>query len=505
MLALSTTAARERLARETGTILGTGGYHVALVYPNPYGVAMSSLGYQLIYRAMNAHPDVCCERAMLPDDVAEHRRADKPLVTVETGRPVGGADCIAISLAYEPDLACVFELLDLARVPAERSARGDAYPPVLLGGPITMSNCLPLAPFADAIVVGDGEPAVTPLLDALLTEQRTGNREGLLDTLAQIPGVYVPARDGSAVPDMLVATTADLPAVGQIWTPDAELSDMLLVEASRGCPRYCTFCVMRATAQPMREAPADLVERAMDCDAPRIGFVGAAVSEYTHIKQVLRSAVDAGKGVGISSLRADRLDEELVELLQRGGYRTMTIASDAPSQAMRGRLKKGLRDRHLIEATRLARKFKMKVLKLYVIVGLPGERDEDIDELAQFSLDLTKLMPRVALGVSPLVPKLHTPLGDAPFQDLKLLERRIKRLRNQLKGRVEIRSVSPRWAWVEYVLSQGGEEAGLAAHRAWRSGGRFADYKREFAPLADARTALSEARKHNLWAPAGMR
>lgn len=492
---------------ETGSIPPSGSYRLALAYPNPYRVAMSSLGYQVMYRLFNAHPDVACERTVLPDDPAELRRAGKPLVTIESGRPVGGSDAIAVSLAWEPDLAGLFELLDLAKIPPMRADRGDAFPPVLLGGPITMSNALPLGTVADAIAIGDGEALAGPILDALLTERRTGDRDRLLDDLAALDGVFVPARHGTAVPAMLLASESDLPAVGQIWTPDAELADMLLVEASRGCPRYCTFCVMRATAQPMREADPELVEQVIaGTRAPRVGLVGAAVTEYPHIRRVLRAAVDGGKGVGISSLRADRLDEELVELLHRGGYRTMTVASDAPSQAIRGRLKKGLRGRHLVRAAGLASQFGLRVFKMYVIVGLPGETLEDIDELADFSLELQRIVPRVALGLSPFVPKLHTPLGDARFEDVKVQEKRIAHLRKRLAGRVDIRSVSPRWAWVEYRLSQGGAEAGLAAHRAWRAGGRFADYRRAFAEIEGSeRVALEAARAHGLWAPAGMR
>lgn len=492
---------------ESGALAPLGRYRVSLAYPNPYRVAMSSLGYQVIYRLFNAHPEVACERVVLPDDCAGFRRSRRPLTTLETGRPAGGADCVAVSLAYEPDLAGVFELLDLARIPARRDQRTESHPPVILGGPITMSNALPLAPFADAIVVGDGEPAMAGLIEALLEAHDSRKREALWDSLAGLPGVYVPARHGTAVPDMLLSGLEALPAVGQIWTPSAELADMMLIETSRGCPRYCTFCVMRATAQPMREADPALVEAAMATDAPRIGFVGAAVSEYTHIRRVLRAAVEAGKGVGISSLRADRLDDELVELLRRGGYRTMTIASDAPSQAMRGRLKKGLRGRHLRGAAELAARFGMKVLKMYVILGLPGETPDDIDELADFALELQRILPRVALGVSPFVPKLHTPLGDARFEDIKVHERRIKQLRLRLKGRVDVRSVSPRWAWIEYRLSQGGPASGLAAWDAWRAGNRFADYRRAFTALdeGEERAALSAAREHALWAPAGMR
>jgi len=494
------------LNSEGGTLFQHGSYHIALLYPNPYSVAMSSLGYQVIYRAFNRHPDVACERSFLPDDIPALRNSRKPLTTLESGRPVGGANCIAISLAYEPDLAGVFEMLALARIPATRAERGDRFPPVILGGPITMSNTLPLTPFVDAIIVGDGEPVIDQLTEALVKESDTGSRDTLLDDLASIPGVFVPARHQDAVPNMLLSPASDLPAVGQIWTPLAELSNMMLIETSRGCPRFCSFCVMRSAAQPMREAPLEAVIKAMDTDAPRIGFVGAAVSEYQHIKAALRVAVDNGKGVGISSLRADRLDDELVELLKAGGYRTMTVASDAPSQAMRGKLKKGLRGRHLRHAAELAAKHGMRVFKMYVIVGLPGETTADLDELIDFSLELRSVVPRVALGLSPFVPKLHTPLGDAEFTPIKDQDKSLKYVRRKLRGRVDIRSVSAKWAWVEYRLSQGGADVGLAAYDAWRSGNRFSDYRKAFTALVTSeREALTAAQRHGLWQPAGMR
>jgi radical SAM superfamily enzyme YgiQ (UPF0313 family) len=469
---------------------------------------MSSLGYQVVYQRFNAHPDIQCERAVLPTNIQKFRQTGRPLTTIETGQTVGGADCIAISLAFEPDIFNVLELLSLARIPALRTERGTDYAPVVLGGPITMSNALPLAPFADAIVLGDAEVVVEALSEALLREKDHQNRHELLEELSTLPGVFVPEFHGTAVPDLNVSPTDDLPAVGGIWTPDSELSGMRLIEVARGCPRYCSFCVMRAAAQPMREAPLEKVAEALNTDAPRIGFVGAAVSEYSHIRETLKLAISAGKGVGISSLRADRLDEEFVGLLHEGGYRTMTIASDAPSQTLRARLKKGLRDRHLIRAAELAAQFKMKVLKMYVIVGLPNETLDDIDELANFSLTLQSIIPRVALGIAPFVPKLHTPLGDAPFEDVKVLERRLKHLRNRLKGRVEMRSVSARWAWVEYRLSQGGVEAGYAAYEAWKNGGSMANYRRAFAAAdqrESQRAALITAQEHGLWDPAGMR
>ena len=497
---------RERLARERGAKTPTGSFRIALLYPSPYPVALSSLGYQVIQRLFNEHPDVACERVVLPDAAAV-RRSGVAATTLESGFPVGGAHCIAVSLAYETEVLGLFDLLEMASVPALRSERTAAHPPLIVGGPITMSNALPLAPIADAVVMGDGEPVMADLTEALVESHRRGSKRQLLERLAGLPGLFVPQIHGTAVPDMLLADARHLPAVGHIWTPDAELGDMLLIETSRGCPRFCAFCVMRSTAQPVRVAPVEAVEAAMDAsDAPRFGFVGAAVSEYAHIRRVLRHAVDRGKGVGVSSLRADRLDDELVGLLRAGGVRTMTIASDAASQKLRSRLKKGLRTRHLLAAAHLAAAHNMPVLKVYVIVGLPGEQDSDMEELAALALDLRKIVPRVALGLSPFVPKLHTPLGDAPFEALAVTNARIAALRRRLRGRVELRSVSSKWAWVEYRLSQGGPASGLAAHAAWRRGGRYADFKRAFGELEeDERFALQAAREHALWRPSGMR
>jgi radical SAM superfamily enzyme YgiQ (UPF0313 family) len=253
----------------------------------------------------------------------------------------------------------------------------------------------------------------------------------------------------------------------------------------------------------MREPDVEAVLAAIPDTAPRVGFVGAAVSEYRGIREVLRLVVARGQGVGISSLRADRLDMELVDLLASGGYRTMTVASDAPSQRQRDRMAKALRTRHLLEAARLGRRAGMTRLKLYVIVGLPGETEEDVSELVALSRELAGILP-LALGVSPLVPKLHTPLGDAAFAGIGPLDATLGRLKRELAGVAELRSTSARWAWVEYRMSQGGQDAGLAAMRAWQAGGGFAAWKRELAGAAE-RGALDAARRHGLFQPAGMR
>jgi len=210
-----------------------------------------------------------------------------------------------------------------------------------------------------------------------------------------------------------------------------------------------------------------------------VGLVGAAVTDHPGIKDVVREIVESGREVGISSLRADRLDGEFVALLAKGGYRTLTTASDGASERWRKRVGRKTVEGDLIRAAELVRDFKLRRLKLYQMIGLPGETSADIDELIRFSGELAKIAP-LALGISPFVAKRNTPLDGAPFEEIPAQEEKLSRLRGSLKGKVEIRPTSVRWAWVEYMLSQGGEEAGLAAHDALRDGGSFAAWKRSF-------------------------
>jgi radical SAM superfamily enzyme YgiQ (UPF0313 family) len=253
---------------------------------------------------------------------------------------------------------------------------------------------------------------------------------------------------------------------------------MFLIEPERGCSRGCTYCVMRRTTNGgMRLVPPEKVLSFVPTQARRVGLVGAAVTDHPRIHEVVRQIVESGREVGISSLRADRLSEELVELLGRGGYRTLTTASDGASQRLRHAVQRRTSEHHLIRAAELARKFRLERLKLYEMIGLPGETLEDIDELARFSLELARITP-LSLAISPFVAKRNTPLDGAPFESIPSLENKLSRLRSALKDRVGIRPTSARWAWVEYMLSQGGEAEGIAALEAWRAGGSFAAWKR---------------------------
>jgi hypothetical protein len=473
-----------RLRDEIGTIHKQADLPVALVYPSPYHVGMSSLGFQAIYRELNALPGVSAERAFLPDDTRPQaggaRPGREPLCTYESGRPVGDFPVIAFSLAYELELAGVVDCLELARVPPlaadrETGAHGRRWPLVVVGGPLTFSNPVPAGPYADVIIMGEAEELVAVLADAVAANPP---RHALLAELARRPGFYVPAIHGETPPAVAAAPDARLPAYSQIRTPHTELSNMFLVEPERGCHRGCTYCVMRrSTNGGMRTVPPEVVLARVPADARRVGLVGAAVTDHPKLPVILRGLVDAGREVGISSLRADRLDDEIVGLLKRGGYRTLTTAADGASERLRDQIERKTREKHLLAAAELCRRHGLQQLKLYMMIGLPGETLADIDELGRFARELAAVAPRLVFGIAPFVAKRNTPLDRQPFTPVAELEARLARLRALLAGRAELRPTSPKWALLEYRLAQGGFAAGLAALAAARAGGRFGDWK----------------------------
>ncbi len=474
----------ERLRDEVGTIHKQAALPFALCYPSPYAIGMSSLGYQTIYRGLNALPGVAAERAFLPDDAAAARAAGEPLRTYESARPVGDFPVVAFSLAYELEIGGLAECLDLAGIPAfadERAAQPERHPLVVIGGPLTFSNPVPAAPYADVLLLGEAEETIVELVEAL---RGAPSRAALLEALARRPGFYVPPVHGETPPPVAAADDALLPAHSQIRTPHTELANMFLIEPERGCHRGCTYCVMRrSTNGGMRLVAPAKVAALIPPDAPRVGLVGAAVTDHPKLPEILRHLVDGGREVGISSLRADRLDDEIVGLLKRGGYRTLTTAADGASERMRDVIQRKTKERHLLRAAQLARAHGMSQFKLYMMLGVPGETDADVDELGRFSLELARAAGRMALGIAPFVAKRKTPLDGAPFESIEVLESRLARLRAAVKGRVALRPTSPKWAWVEYRLAQGGFAAGRAAAVAARAGGRFADWKAAFAEV----------------------
>lgn len=483
---------RTRLADEVGRLEKQAPFTVALTYPSPYSAAMSSLGYQRIYRAIMESPGLACERVMLDDEAETNLKVQPRPISYESLRPLDEFPVIAASIAYEIEMGGFVCMLEAAGIPALRSERDERkHPFVLAGGPLTFSNPLPLAPFCDAIVIGEAEVITVEVLRVL---ESTASHADRLAALARIPHVFVPEHHGAILP--LVAKVPDemLPAFAAIRTPHTVLRDMFLIETERGCSRRCTYCVMRrSTNGGMRLVPMERILELVPPDAKRVGLVGAAVSDHPRIVDIVNTMTAQGREVGLSSLRPDRLKDEFVSALARAGYRTLTTAMDGPSEKMREMLERKAKEKNLVRCAELARLHGMDRLKLYLMVGLPGETDEDIDECAKFTTELTKIIP-VALGIAPFCAKRNTPMDGAAFAGIDVVEKRLDRLRRGLRGRADVRSTSAKWAWVEYVLAQGGPDEGVALLEAVRQGGNFAAYKKAFSKV-DLRLGREKARR----------
>ncbi|MFT3714325.1 MAG: radical SAM protein [Archangium sp.] len=490
---------------ESGALLKSASLNVALAYPSPYHVGMSSLGFQTIYRAFHAQPDTSAERVFLPEDVEAWTRAKLPPLSIEHQRPLRDFDVVAFSVAYELELPGLFELLTLGGFSPFAAQRADDAPLIVAGGPLTFSNPDPLEPFIDVLVQGEGEDLIAALVRAV---REGGGKRAVLERLANVPGFRVPGVSSERTRGFVAkASDESLPARSQIITPNTELRSMFLIEPERGCSRGCHYCVMRRTTNGgMRTVPPEHVLSLIPAEAKRVGLVGAAVTDHPRIVELLRTLVDSGKEVGVSSLRADRLSAPLVQALKDGGAKVLTVASDGPSQRLRDAVDRKHSEAQIVRAAELAKAAGIHRLKVYNVVGLPTETDADIDELVRFSIELSRILP-VALGVAPFAAKRNTPLDGAPFAGIDVVDARLERLRRGLKGRAELRPTSARWAWVEYMLAQCGPEGGLAAHDAWKAGGNFSAWKKAFAAREckpyEARRTVDGRRNPTVWPSVG--
>jgi len=484
---------RARKTLERGT-LGIGRpAPICLVYPSPYHVGMSSLGFQTLYRILNLQ-GIGAHRAFLPDAWAPASlpwpQPKQSIVSYEVERPISSYPVLGVSFAYELEIAGLVRMLEGAGIPPLAKDRGLHDPIVVGGGPITFSNPSLLLPFVDVLLCGEAELELPALLDRMLA---CTHRPARLDAAIASPHVVLGELDPgsfSELPDTAKAPEECLPAYSAIVTPETELSDMFLIEPERGCSRRCTFCVMRgSTNGGMRILAAERTLALVPAHARRVGLVGAAVTDHPELERLVADIVASGRQLGISSLRADRLTPSLLGNLAKGGYRTITVASDGISERVRAALRRKIREDDLLRAAELIRAHGFHRMKVYEMIGVPGETDNDVEELVRFARELSGIV-RLTLTFSTFVAKRNTPLDGSPFLGVSAAEARLSRIREGLQGKVELRPQSPKWAEVEFVLAQRGPEVGHAALAAVRAGGRYADYRRAFRELGAAHREL---------------
>ncbi len=452
---------------------------VALGYPAPYRVGAASLGAQTVYRAWNEIPGLACVRFFLPDKGP----VPKPVLAAETGRPVAEATAVAFSIACEAELLGIVRLLSAAGLEPLAEDRDVEDPVVIVGGPLTLLDPRLVAPLADIVVVGEAEEALPVLGTALVATQ--GKRELLNSFSTPCPGVWLPGRDSNPPPPAM-ASKELLPATAATWSPHAEFKNLYLVEAARGCKRGCSFCVLSARADcasRFRPVPVDRILDSIPDGAPGVGLVGAAVTDHPNIERLVSDIVDSGRRVSLSSIRADRLTTDLARLLKKGGLRTLTVAADGSSERLRRAVRKQISESDLIGAAEVVAKSGMRGIKVYSMIGLPGEEDEDVEEFADLIVDLSRRI-RTSVAVQAFVPKPGTALAAEPMAEQALIRHRIDLMKRRIRGRARILPTSPRWSWLDWKLAHAGPKAAHVAIEAHRNGAGFAAWRDAIRALA---------------------
>ncbi len=465
--------ARRRLSREQGTIIKDWGGRVpiALVYPNAYYLGMSNLGIHAVYSLLNSYNHVVCERAFWE---ADNKASQSPPISLESQRPLADFAAVLFSISYELDYFNVVQILKASGIPLYAADRDERHPLVIAGGPCIMANPMPLSPFFDCLCIGEAEPLVPAMLP-VITEGIGGKRGELLKSLASLPGVYVPQYySGKAVVRQWAKNLDDFPVASAVLTPDTELGDLYLIEVERGCSWGCRFCLVSKAFSPMRYRSIDsLITQAEEGlkYRKRLGLVGPAVSDHPQIEELLSKLRQMGAELSISSLRVSPLSRIVLRELAKGAARTISLAPEAGSQRLRQVIKKGISEDDILESMDKAAEGGIRLLKLYFMIGLPTETDEDIEEIINLTLRYKNILDkrrtgcRIAVTISPFVPKAGTPFQWLPMAQPAVLNRRLSRLKNSLmpKG-IKVKAESPAWSQVQGVLARGDIElAGVLA------------------------------------------
>jgi radical SAM superfamily enzyme YgiQ (UPF0313 family) len=500
--------ALEVLSKEIGYIRKPHGdrVRVALAFPNTYWVGMSNLGFQTVYRLFNAQEHIVCERVFLPpkQELAALLGARAPLVTLESQTPVADFDVFAFSVSFEWDYVNVLMLLRLAGIPQRAAERRARHPLIVIGGAVTFVNPEPLAPFADVIAAGEGE-ALIPVLGRAFGE--AADRGDLLGRLATERGFYIPtfyepeyAADGTlsgyaTAPGVdapvpvrkaaLKTTEAVDPPATSIFTPDTEFGSRFLIEVVRGCANLCRFCWAGYNYLPVRSFPTERILELASAARPyasRVGLVSIALCDHPDIERILTRLREMGYSISPASLRLDDLTEPIVRILRESGERTITIAPETGSDRLRRVINKTVTNDEILDRADLIFASGIENLKLYYMIGLPTETDDDLVAIRELTVQLRERMvkharPRGQIGriigsVNPLIPKPGTAYQWMPMEDPAIVEKKIKRLRSLTADldNVYFNIKSERHSYFQALLSLGDRRVAPAIEAAERNG-----------------------------------
>lgn len=482
------------------------GQKVAIVYPNTYFVGMSNLGLHIIYEEINLRNDSVCERIFLPEkkELEAYDKTKTPLMSVETQRPMHQFDVVAFDVTFEMDYFHIPLMLRHGRVPIMGKDRTEFDPIVIAGGPCATFNPEPFADFIDAFIIGEGEGIVSRVLDIIRDGKMEGlDRNTILRQLANVSGVYVPSLyvpiysdDGEfkgydiaeGAPKMINRHFEMLTSGGEtvVATNYTEFGAMYIIEVARGCGRHCRFCMAGYCFRVPRVRPLEILKEGVDRAeklGKKVGLMGAAISDYPEVDELVTYIRSKDMRYSCASLRADSLTQAVVDGLADSGQKTITIAPETGSERLRRVINKGISEEHLKNAATLSAKSGIQHMRLYIMIGLPTETDEDIEaivglaERTQAHMAEVGCKGRLTLSINPFIPKPFTPFQWMAMDNQKTVEKKLQYIKKALQKnrRIEVLVESPKEAYIQGVLARGDRRLGavLAACAADRGSKSF--------------------------------
>ena len=464
---------------------------VLLVYPNTREVALANLGFQQVYSLLNSIQGVECDRYALPTDWIPETEmlSQKDLRSMDMNRLPADFDMIAFSISFEPDYLNAVIALKYFNIPLDRTERDSSYPMIVAGGSAIFINPEPLANCMDVMFIGEGEGMANDFFDTLYKFE---DKNKFLEKAASLPGIYVPEFYDSQIDSgrqVGVSTTIDIPSrVTRHWVAEEEslcthsvvhgenstFKDMALMEVTRGCIWACRFCTAGFIYRPPRLPDLNKTYDSMmqtlggqGKTAQTIGLVGPSVTDHPQLPALAKRITDEGKTISFCSLRMETLTDELVGLILKSGQKTLTVAVDGPSERMRDVINKAATDDFIIEKCRFLTRKGILHLKIYSIIGLPHETDDDIEQFIRLIERIQEVyvdecrnlrrIGRVTISLSPLVPKPGTPFQWHPMEKVKSLKKKFSRLRKALGKlpHLKLSFGSPNEAYLQTYLSRG--------------------------------------------------
>ena len=482
------------------------GQKVAIVYPNTYFVGMSNLGLHIIYEEINLRNDSVCERIFLPEkkELEAYDKTKTPLMSVETQRPMHQFDVVAFDVTFEMDYFHIPLMLRHGRVPIMGKDRTEFDPIVIAGGPCATFNPEPFADFIDAFIIGEGEGIVSRVLDIIRDGKMEGlDRHAILRQLANVSGVYIPSLyvpiysdDGEfkgydiaeGAPKTIKRHFEMLTSGGEtvVATNYTEFGAMYIIEVARGCGRHCRFCMAGYCFRVPRVRPLEILKEGVDRAeklGKKVGLMGAAISDYPEVDELVTYIRSKDMRYSCASLRADSLTQAVVDGLADSGQKTITIAPETGSERLRRVINKGISEEHLQNAATLSAKSGIQHMRLYIMIGLPTETDEDIEaivglaERTQAHMAEVGCKGRLTLSINPFIPKPFTPFQWMAMDNQKTVEKKLQYIKKALQKnrRIEVLVESPKEAYIQGVLARGDRRLGavLAACAADRGSKSF--------------------------------